>query len=32
MIFDGMPYKFNSKVFTLSERHPMTKKRYQSVV
>ena len=25
-----MPYKFNNKVYTLAEKHPMTKERFEA--
>ena len=30
-IFPGIGYKFNSQSFTLQERHPMSKDRFQAV-
>ena len=29
-IFDQMPYKFNTKVFSMKERHPVSKMRFES--
>ena len=31
-IFDGMPYKFKDKFCSLSEKHPMTKERFEAAV
>ena len=28
-IFDSMPYKFSTKKFTLSEKHPLSKERFE---
>ncbi len=29
-IFDQMPYKFNTKVFSMKEKHPVSKVRFES--
>ena len=29
-IFDQMPYKYNTKTFSMKERHPISKMRFQS--
>ena len=29
-IFDQMPYKYNTKVFSMKERHPISKTRFEA--